>query len=427
MLQQTDPQIYQAIQRELQREREGLVMIPSENFASLAVLEACGSILNNKYSEGYPGKRYYTGNENADRVEDLARERAKKIFGFNHANVQPYSGSPANLAVYFALLEPGEKVMGMNLLWGGHLTHGWPVNFSGRIYQSVQYTTNPEGFLNYDELEKMAKKERPKIIFCGATGYPRLYNYQKFAEIAHSINAYFIADIAHEAGLIAAGVIPGPSGQADVVTMTTHKTLRGPRGAIMLCNGKPSTPLKQVEKTRENLPTLIDRAIFPGLQGGPHDHTTAGIAVALKEAMRPEFKIYAQNILNNARSLAQGLMTNGLKLVTNGTENHLMLIDLRDLKINGQQAANTLAEVGIYVNANTIPHDPNPPFKPSGIRLGTPALTTRGFTPEDMIIIAQLLAKILPDPENEKIKNEVKNTVKELTQKYPLYPELDMV
>lgn len=422
-----DPQLAKSLQSELNRQRATLEMIPSENFVSLSVLEALGGVGTNKYSEGYPGMRYYGGNQFIDEIENLARERAKKLFGVDYVNVQPYSGSPANQAVCFALMKPGEKIMGMSLLFGGHLTHGWKVNFSGVYYHSVQYQTGLDALLDYDELEKLVKKEKPKVLFCGATAYPRLYDYPRLAEIAHSVDGYFVADIAHECGLIAAKVIPSPAGYADVITTTTHKTLRGPRGAMIMCNGKPSHPLKPLgkdENPRENLPTLIDRAVFPGLQGGPHNHTTAAIAVALGEALKPEFKIYAQQILNNAKALAQSLTNEGLKLVTGGTDNHLMIIDLTDLGIGGKDAEKALEDVGITANKNTIPFDKRKPYDPSGIRLGTPALTTRGLKETEMKMIGQMIAKILKNINDEKIKNEVKKTVKELTDKYPLYPEL---
>lgn len=426
-LNQIDKELAKYLQNELNRQRTTLEMIPSENFVSEAVLEALGSIGTNKYSEGYPGKRYYGGNQFIDDIENLARDRAKQLFGVDHANVQPYSGSPANQAVCFALLKPGEKLMGMSLLFGGHLTHGWKVNFSGVYYQSVQYQTGPDGIIDYDELEKFVKQEKPKIIFCGATAYPRLYNYPRLADIAHSVDAYFVADIAHEAGLIAAKVVPSPAGFADVITTTTHKTLRGPRGAMIMCNGKPSQPLKPLadnEDPRKNLPTLIDRAVFPGLQGGPHNHTTAAIAVALGEALKPEFKIYAQQILDNAKALAESLMNEGLELTTGGTDNHLMIINLTKLEIGGKDAEKALEDVGITANKNTIPFDKRKPYDPSGIRLGTPALTTRGFKEDDMKIIGQLIAKVLKNINDDSVKNEVKKIVSELTDRYPLYPDL---
>ncbi len=424
-LQDTDPEIASLLHQELRRQQEGLEMIPSENFTSPAVLEALGSIATNKYSEGYPGMRYYGGNEYIDQIENLARDRAKALFNVSHANVQPYSGSPANQAVYFALCDPGDTVMGMSLPFGGHLTHGWKVNFSAVYYIAVQYPTDANGFLDYDQLETMAKEHRPKIIFCGATAYPRLYDYKRLGEIVHSVGAYFVADIAHEAGLIAAGVIPSPVGHADVITTTTHKTLRGPRGAIILCNGNPSDPLKPCEKKRENLPTMIDRAVFPGLQGGPHNHQTAAIAVALKEAATPEFKEYAIQIVKNAQTLAHVLSDGGLKLSTGGTDNHLILADVTPLGLTGKIAEHLLGSVGITVNKNMIPNDPRKPFDPSGIRLGTPALTTRGMKEKEMELVGELIVRVLKNVSNASILEQVKKEVKELTRAFPIYQALD--
>src|SRR3989338_4904992 len=402
-LRAADPELSTFVDGELERQQSTLVMIASENFVSPTVLEATGSVLTNKYSEGYPGKRYYTGNKWIDRVENLTRERAKALFGVSHANVQPYSGSPANLAVCFALLDPGEKLMGLHLSYGGHLTHGWKVSASGVYYTAVPYLTNAEGWLDYDAIADTARRERPRIIFCGATAYPRTIDFARFAAIAKEVDAFLVADISHIAGLVAGGVHPSPVGHADVITTTTHKTLRGPRGAMILCNGNLSNPLKAVEKTRENIPTLIDRAIIPGLQGGPHNHTTAAIAVALYEASQPAFKDYARQIVLNAKTLADSLMNEGLDLVTAGTDNHLMVVDLTNIGVAGKEAEKTLDEVGITCNKNTVPFDTRSPFDPSGIRLGTPALTSRGFKEEDMKIIGQLIAKM--------VKNINDNTV----------------
>ncbi|MDP2587083.1 MAG: serine hydroxymethyltransferase [Candidatus Komeilibacteria bacterium] len=427
---QQDPELAKFYQSELERQRTTLEMIPSENFVSEAVLEALGGVGTNKYSEGYPGQRYYGGNQYIDQIENLARDRAKQLFGVDHANVQPYSGSPANQAAIFSVCKPGDKVMGMSLLFGGHLTHGWKVNFSGVYYNAVQYQTGPDGILDYDELEKLVKQERPRVLFCGATAYPRLFDYKRIAEIVHSVDGYFIADIAHECGLMAARVIPTPVGHADIITTTTHKSLRGPRGAMIMCNGKTSHPLKPLtedEPMRENLPTLIDRAIFPGLQGGPHNHTTMAIAVALGEALQPDFKIYAQQILNNSKALAASLMNEGLNLATGGTDNHLMIIDLTNLGIGGKEAELALEEIGITANKNTIPFDKRKPFDPSGVRLGTPALTTRGFKEDEMTMIGQLIAKTLKNTKNETVKDEIKKAVLEMTSKYPLYPDLKYV
>jgi len=426
-IQQQDKELAKILENELLRQRTTLEMIPSENFVSEAVLEALGGVGTNKYSEGYPNMRYYGGNQYIDEIENLARERAKQLFGVNHVNVQPYSGSPANQAAIFAIAKPGEKIMGMSLLFGGHLTHGWKVNFSGVYYNSVQYQTGSDGILNYDELEIMIKAEKPKVLFCGATAYPRLFDYKRIAEMVHSVDGYFIADIAHEAGLMAGNAVPSPVGYADIITTTTHKTLRGPRGAMIMCNGNISHPLKPLsedENPRENLPTLIDRAVFPGLQGGPHNHTTAAIAIALGEALKPEFKTYAEQILKNAKALAISLMNEGLKLVTGGTDNHLMIIDLTSLDLGGKEAELALEEVGITANKNTIPFDIRKPYDPSGIRLGTPALTTRGFKEKEMELVGQLIAKTLKNIKNSQTQNKTKKAIKELLANYPLYPDL---
>lgn len=419
-----DPEISDLIKKELARKRGGLEMIPSENVTSLAVMEALGSVLTDKYSEGYPGKRYYGGNEYIDQIENLARERAKKLFGVTHANVQPYSGSPANQAITFALLQPGEKLMGMHLLYGGHLTHGWKVNFSGVYYNSVQYTTGQDGWLDYDLLAEQVKIEQPKLLWVGATAYPRKFDFEKLSLIAKSVDAFLAADISHIAGLVVSGDHPSPVGLADVVMTTTHKTLRGPRGAMILCNGNPSNPLKAPERTRENIPSLIDRAVFPGLQGGPHNHQTAGIAVALAEAATDEFKEYGHQIVKNSHALADAFLAEGITMVTGGTDNHLLLLDVTTLGITGTQAQDALGRVGITVNKNTIPFDQRKPFDPSGIRLGTPALTSRGMQEEDMKLVGKAIAQILKNPESTETQSEVKQTVQELTDAHPLYPEL---
>jgi len=420
----SDTEIAAALRAELARERDGLEMIPSENFVSQAVLEALGSVLTNKYSEGYPGKRYYGGNEHIDVIEELARTRAKELFGVNHANVQPYSGSPANQAICFALLDPGEKLMGMNLLYGGHLTHGWKVNFSGVYYNAVQYPTDKDGLLNYDAIETMAVAEKPKVIFVGATAYPRVFDFARFAEIAKKVNAFLVADVSHVAGLIVSGDHPSPVGHADVIMTTTHKTLRGPRGAMILTNGNPSNPLKAVERSRENLPTLIDRAVFPGLQGGPHNHQTAAIAVALKEAATPAFKDYGHAIVKNTKALEAVFKEHDITMITGGSDNHLLLIDVTPLGIGGKDAEEALDRAGITVNKNTVPFDTRKPYDPSGIRLGTPALTTRGFTPEDMRIVGECIARILRQPTDEQVIDEVKHHIIDLTKAHPLYPDL---
>jgi glycine hydroxymethyltransferase len=395
-------------------------MIPSENHTSGEVLKALGSRLTDKYSEGYPGMRYYGGCECVDAVENLARDRAKKLFGVSHANVQPYSGSPANQAVYFALVDPGDTIMGMHLYYGGHMTHGLKVNFSGTLYNSVQYHTGKDGYLDYGEMTKMVKTEKPKLIFVGATAYPRIFDWAKLREIADISKAWLVADIAHIAGLVVAGAHPSPVGYADVITTTTHKTLRGPRGAMILCNGNPSNPLKAVERKPENLPTLIDRAIIPGLQGGPHNHQTAAIAVALYEAAQPSFKKYGQQIVKNAKTLAEELLKKDYKLVTGGTDNHLLLIDLTNKKIIGADAEKALGRAGITVNKNTVPFDPRSPFSPSGIRLGTPALTTRGMKEKEMVQIAQWIDEAIANPQNSKKLAGLKRQIREFCKQFPL-------
>lgn len=424
ILKQTDKQIAEQIQNELKREQTSLEMIPSENFVSPAVLEALGSVLTNKYSEGYPGKRYYGGNEFIDEIELLAQNRAKKLFGVAHANVQPYSGSPANQAACFAMLEPGEKLMGLHLSYGGHLTHGWKVNFSGRYYEAVQYTTGADGWLDYDLIAKQVAEEKPKLIFVGATAYPRIFDWEKLAQIAKSVDAYMVADISHIAGLIVAGAHPSPVGFADVITTTTHKTLRGPRGAMILCNGEPSEPMKAPpEKSKKYLPTMIDRAVFPGLQGGPHNHQTAAIAVALHEAAQPEFKAYGKQIVINAKALAERLLEHGFNLVTGGTDNHLLLIDLQNKNLTGAAASDALDKAGITVNKNSIPNDPRKPYDPSGIRLGTPALTTRGMKEPEMRQIADWINEVV-EKRDEATCKKVRGQINELAGKFPIYAEL---
>jgi glycine hydroxymethyltransferase len=415
-----DKVIAKLIQAEVLRQRDGLEMIPSENHTSADVLAALGSRLTDKYSEGYPGKRYYGGCEIVDQVESIARDRAKALFGVTHANVQPYSGSPANLAVYFALADPGDTVMGMALYFGGHMTHGLKVNFSGKWFNSVQYQTNRDGYLDYDAMAEVAKTARPKLIFVGATAYPRIFDWKRLRAIADSCGAFLVADISHIAGLVVAGVHPSPVGHADVITTTTHKTLRGPRGAIIMCNGNPSNPLKNVERSRENLPTLIDRAIIPGLQGGPHNHQTAAIAVALHEAATADFKIYAQQVVKNAQVLAKELTARGYNLVTGGTDNHLLLIDLTNKGIIGADAEKALGKAGITVNKNTVPFDPRPPFSPSGIRLGTPALTTRGMKEPEMLQIANWIDEAISHHDNDEYLQKLRADVKDFTVQFPL-------
>lgn len=416
----TDEEIRALIDLEIKRQAEGLEMIPSENHTSQEVLNALGSRLTDKYSEGYPGMRYYGGCEVVDKVENLARDRAKALFGMDHANVQPYSGSPANMAVYFALVDPGDTVMGMALYFGGHMTHGLKVNFSGTYYHSVQYQTGKDGYLDYEAMAKQVEAEKPKLIFVGATAYPRVFDWQKLREIADLSNAWLIADTSHITGLIVAGVHPSPAGIADVITTTTHKTLRGPRGAIILCNGNPSNPLKKAERTRENLPTLIDRAIIPGLQGGPHNHQTAAIAVALREAATPEFKEYGKQIVKNAKTLAEHLNNKGYQLVTGGTDNHLLLIDLTNKKLKGAEAERALGAAGITVNKNTVPFDPRPPFDPSGIRLGTPALTTRGLKEAEMEQVANWIDRAIIAKADEAKLATIHEEIREFSKAFPL-------
>jgi glycine hydroxymethyltransferase len=405
---------------EEKRQANGLEMIPSENHTSGEVLKVLGSRLTDKYSEGYPGKRYYGGCEFVDKIESVARDRAKALFKMDHANVQPYSGSPANQAVYFALVNPGDTVMGLHLYYGGHMTHGLKVNFSGTLYNSVQYHTGKDGYLDYPEMAAMAEKEKPKLIFVGATAYPRIFDWKKLRQIADLCGAWLIADISHIAGLVVAGVHPSPVGFADVITTTTHKTLRGPRGAMILCNGNPSNPLKKVERKAENLPTLIDRAIIPGLQGGPHNHQTAAIAVALYEASLPSFKTYGEQIVKNAKILAAELTNKGFDLVTGGTDNHLLLIDLTNKKVAGAEAEQALGKAGITVNKNTVPFDPMPPFSPSGIRMGTPALTTRGMKESEMTQIAGWINQAVSHWNDEVFLGKMRKTIEAFCQDYPL-------
>ncbi|MDO8551812.1 MAG: serine hydroxymethyltransferase [bacterium] len=424
MLKQSDSEIFELIKKEADRQRDGLVLIPSENYTSAAVREALGSVFVNKYSEGYPGKRYYSGNQYADEVENLARARAKELFGVEYVNVQPYSGSPANQAVYFALTQVGETVMGMALTNGGHLTHGHGVNFSGKHYNSVQYTVDSQtGLIDFEKLEELAKEHKPKMIWTGATAYPRIFDWERLSKIADKTGSYLIADISHIAGLIVAGVHPSPVPFAHIVTTTTHKTLRGPRGAMIMVTKKG------LEKDPE-LPVKIDKAVFPGLQGGPHDNQTAAIAVCLKEARGKEFKNYGEQIIKNAKVLAGELVKDGFDLVTNGTDNHLLLIDLTNKAIAGKEAQNVLEEVGIFVNKNTVPGEKRSPFDPSGIRLGTPAVTTRGMKEEEMVKIAGWINDSLKFTLRQKTCSEqadtssklqlIKEEIREMCRKFPV-------
>ncbi len=426
-----DPQVHQAILAELNRQRTVLNMIPSENYVSKAVLAAAGSTLTNKYSEGYPRKRYYQGNDHVDDIEELAIARAKLLFGAEHANVQPYSGSPANMAIYHALLKPGEKIMGMRLDMGGHLTHGHKVNFSAKYFQAVQYAVDEKTeLLDMEQIKKLALMEKPQIIVSGATAYPRLIDFKHFHEIAEDVGAYSMADISHIAGLVAGKVHPSPFPFTDVVMTTTHKTLRGPRGAMIMSKQEDrlieTSDLEEKEaKKAKNLAGKIDRAVFPGLQGGPHQNIIAAKAVAFNEALQPEFQNYAQQIVKNAKQLAATLMENGIKLVTNGTDNHLILIDLRPFGIGlGKPAAVALEEAGICTNCNTVPYDPSTPFKPSGIRIGTPTLTTMGMEESEMKIVGEWMAKVIKNMDNTDLKQRIKEKVKDLCLQFPVYDNL---
>jgi glycine hydroxymethyltransferase len=405
-LQRTDPEIYSLIREEERYQFESVRLIPSENYASAAVMQATGSVLTNKYSEGYPGKRYYEGQRNIDRLEELVMERARTLFHADHANVQPLSGSPANMAVYYALLEPGETIMGLGLPHGGHLSHGWGVSFSARFYRSVQYVVDPKTHLiDYDAVREMARRERPRIIVAGATAYPRQFDFKAFGEIAREVGAYFLADIAHIAGLVVAGAHPDPLPHADVVSTTTHKTLRGPRGAMILC--------------RADLADKIDRAVFPALQGGPHNHTTAAIGVALAEAATPEFKEYGQQIVRNAKVLAAELRERGFSLISGGTDNHLILIDLTNKEVIAKKAAKALDRAGIVTNYNAIPYDPRRPFSPSGVRIGTPAVTSRGMGEAEMRQIAAWMEDAVSHVEDEAVLERISGEVRELCQAFP--------
>ncbi|MCF6093208.1 serine hydroxymethyltransferase [Microaerobacter geothermalis] len=410
-LQQQDPEIFKAIQLELGRQQEKIELIASENFVSEAVLEAMGTVLTNKYAEGYPGKRYYGGCEYVDIAENLARDRVKQLFGAEHANVQPHSGAQANMAVYFSVLKPGDTVLGMNLSHGGHLTHGSPVNFSGTLYHFVDYGVDRETqTINYDEVREMALHHQPKLIVAGASAYPRIIDFAKMREIADEVGAYLMVDMAHIAGLVAAGIHPSPVPHAHFVTSTTHKTLRGPRGGLILC--------------KEEFAKAIDKAVFPGIQGGPLMHIIAAKAVAFGEALKPEFKDYAKKIVENSKALADALLERGFQLVSGGTDNHLILIDVRNLGLTGKTAEKLLDDVGITVNKNTIPFDPESPFVTSGIRIGTAAVTTRGMDKNAMTEIADLIQLTLKNPEDESAQTEARKRVKALCEKFLLYKEL---
>ncbi len=404
-LKKADIEVFNAIESERERQNSHIELIASENWVSEAVLEAMGSILTNKYAEGYPGKRYYGGCECVDVVEDLARERAKELFGCDYANVQPHSGAQANMAVFFAMLNPGDKVLGMNLDHGGHLSHGSPVNMSGKYFDVVFYGVEDDGFINYDKVREIAIREQPKLIVAGASAYARTIDFKKFREIADEVGAYLMVDIAHIAGLVAAGVHPSPIPYAHVVTTTTHKTLRGPRGGMILCNQEAADKFN------------FNKAIFPGIQGGPLMHVIAGKAVAFKEALQPEFKVYQEQIVKNAKALCEGLMKRGVKIVSGGTDNHLMLVDLSGTDISGKDLEKRMDRAHITCNKNTIPNDPRSPFVTSGVRLGTPAVTTRGMVEEDMDVIAEAIALVIESEDNVE---KVREMVAGLTSKYPL-------
>ncbi len=405
-----DQEIYNSIQSEARRQKEGLELIASENYVSEDVLEALGSILTNKYSEGYPDKRYYCGNKYIDEIEKTAILRAKELFGAEHVNVQPYSGSPANMAVYFALLQPGDKTMGMSLDAGGHLTHGFKASFSGKYFDSINYGVDDNGYIDYEEVRKLALEHRPKLIWAGFSAYSRIIDWQRFRDIADEVGAYLAVDISHVAGLVVSGIYPSPVGIADVVTTTTHKTLRGPRGAIIMC--------------KESLGEQIDKTVFPGLQGGPHNHVTAAMAVAFKEASTPEFKEYAKQIVANSKALSEALVKLGYTIISGGTDNHLFLVDvMKSISLTGNQASDILEKANITVNKNAVPNDQRKPWDPSGIRIGTPALTTRGMKEADMEIVAQFIDKALRNPSDDNLE-EIKSEVKEFTKDFPI-PGID--
>lgn len=410
----SDPAVAELMNQELQRQRDHLELIASENFTSAAVLAAQGSVLTNKYAEGLPGKRYYGGCEFIDKIEQVAIDRAKQLFGAAHANVQPHSGAQANFAVFLTLLEPGDKFLGMDLSHGGHLTHGSPVNVSGKWFQACHYGVNQETEqLDYEQIRELALRERPKLLICGYSAYPRVIDFQKFRSIADEVGAYLLADIAHIAGLVATGHHPNPIPYCDVVTTTTHKTLRGPRGGLIL--------------TRDpELGKKLDKSVFPGTQGGPLEHVIAGKAVAFGEALKPEFKVYSAQVIENARALATQLQNRGLKLVSNGTDNHLMLVDLRSIGLTGKQADQLVSGVNITANKNTVPFDPESPFVTSGLRLGSPAMTTRGLGVEEFTEIGNIIADRLLNPDSADITQDCRRRVKALCDRFPLYPHIEI-
>ena len=406
-IKEVDSEVAKQIELEFERQQNTIELIASENITSKAVMEACGSVLTNKYAEGKPSKRFYNGCEHVDVIEALAQKRACELFNMDHANVQPHSGAQANMAVFMYLLKPGDKVLGMDLSNGGHLSHGSPVNFSGLYFDVKSYGVDEDGNIDYDDVRKMAHEHKPKLIICGASNYSKIIDFKKFREIADEVGAVLLADIAHIAGLVAGGVHPSPAGYAQIVTTTTHKTLRGPRGGIIMCD--------------EQYAAAIDKAVFPGIQGGPLEHIIAGKAVALKEALSPEFKEYAKQIVKNAAALAQGLLDAGMDIVGGMTENHLMTLDLRKTGKTGKDMANVLERVGITANKNTVPNDPQSPFVTSGIRLGAAAMTTRGFVEEDMREVARIIAEAIKNSDNEEVLAELKKASLKLCEKYPLY------
>jgi glycine hydroxymethyltransferase len=427
-LEESDPQIYSTLRNELIRQNEKLELIASENFTSIEVMEATGSVMTNKYAEGYPGKRYYGGCEYVDMAENIARDRVKELFGAEYANVQPHSGSQANMAVYFTLVKPGDKIMGMDLSHGGHLTHGSPVNFSGQLYNFTPYGINPETeVLDYDMIEEAVKREKPKMITVGASAYSRNINYKRFREIADTVGAFLFADIAHPAGLIAKGYLDNPLPYCHVVSSTTHKTLRGPRGGLILMGQDFENPFgkKALKSGRTKMMSeLFDSMVIPGVQGGPLMHVIAAKAVAFKEALDEEFKTYAGQVIKNAQAMAKKLISHGFKIISGGTDNHLMLVDLRNKNMTGKAAQEMMDLVGITVNKNAVPFDDKSPLITSGIRLGTPALTTRGMKEKDMEKIADMINDLISNPVDEEIKKDVKKRIEDLTSEHPLYPEL---
>lgn len=405
-LAEADAEIAALIEKEAHRQHDVVRLIPSENYASRAVLEASGSVLNNKYSEGYPGRRYYQGQHNIDAIESIASTRLMRLFGADHVNVQPYSGSPANLAVYLAFLSPGDVTMGLGLPAGGHLTHGWNVSITGKYFNAVQYgVRESDHLIDFDQVAALAREHKPKLLWCGTTAYPRVLDFDRFAEIAREVGAILVADIAHISGLVAAGVHPSPVGKAEVVTSTTHKTLRGPRGGMILCDAKHAK--------------AIDRAVFPGLQGGPHNSAIAALAVAAKEASTPEFKAYAKQVVDNARAMAEVLLSRGIDLVTGGTDTHLILADLTPKGVPGKPAAIALERAGIVCNYNSVPFDKRKPFDPSGIRLGTPAITSRGMGIDEAKQIGTWIADVIENVDDEKVLARIKGEVKELCDRFP--------